>query len=92
LSARAVGLVGHRASQCDVHWEALPYRFFFYWADRDEPLHVHVARDCEAKFWLEPVRLQRSRGFGRVEIGRIEKLVAEKAAFLLREWHEYFGD
>jgi hypothetical protein len=35
-----------------------------------------------AKFWLEPVRLERSRGFSRVEIGRMERLVAE--------WHEYF--
>jgi hypothetical protein len=35
-----------------------PYRFYFYSGDRDEPPHVHVARDAnEAKFWLEPVRL-----------------------------------
>jgi hypothetical protein len=47
---------------------------------------------CQAKFWLEPVRLERSRGFGRTELRRIESLVAEKAAFLLRAWHEYFGD
>jgi hypothetical protein len=46
----------------------------------------------KAKFWLEPVRLEKSRGFGRAEIGRIERLVAENAAFLLRSWHEYFGD
>jgi len=26
-----------------------------------------------------------------VEIGRIERLVAENADFLLRAWHEYFG-
>ncbi len=46
----------------------------------------------EAKFWLEPVRLERSRGFGRTEIGRVEKLVAENAALLLRSWYEYFGE
>jgi hypothetical protein len=70
-----------------------PYRLFFYSADRDEPRHVHVEREaCQAKFWLEPVRLERSRGFGRTELRRIESLVAEKAAFLLRAWHEYFGD
>jgi uncharacterized protein DUF4160 len=51
---------------------------FFYSADRDEPSQVHVDRDeGKAKFWLEPVRLERSRGFSRVEIGRIERLVAE---------------
>jgi hypothetical protein len=66
---------------------------FFYSADRDEPSHVHVEREeGKAKFWLEPVRLDKSRGFGRAEIGRIEKLVAENAAILLRSWHEYFGD
>ena len=66
---------------------------FFYSADRDEPAHVHVEREeAKAKFWLEPVRLERSRSFSRVEIGRIERLVAENAALLLRAWHEYFGD
>ena len=54
---------------------------------------MHVEReDGEAKFWLEPVRLENSHGFGRPEIGRIESLVVENAAFLLRSWHEYFGD
>jgi hypothetical protein len=54
---------------------------------------VHVERDeCGAKFWLDPLRLESSRGFDRAEIRRIERLVGEKAAFLLRAWHEYFGD
>ena len=54
---------------------------------------MHVEREeGKAKFWLEPARLENSRGFGRSEIGRIEKLVAENAAFLLRSWHEYFGE
>jgi len=46
-----------------------PYRFFFYAGDADEPPHVHVERDRNtAKFWLDPVRLQNSGGFGRTEI------------------------
>lgn len=46
-----------------------PYRFFAYSADRDEPPHVHVEREGSGgKFWLEPVRLESSRGFGRVEL------------------------
>ena len=41
-----------------------PYRFFFYSGDNAEPPHVHVERDnYKAKFWLDPVRLQRSKGF-----------------------------
>src|SRR5271167_374819 len=70
-----------------------PYRFFFYSADRDEPPHVHVEReDFEAKFWLDPVRLERNRGFGRTELRWVESVVEERAALLLRGWHEYFGD
>jgi hypothetical protein len=70
-----------------------PYRFFFYSADRDEPPHVHVEREeSEAKFWLDPVRLEWSRGFARMEIRRIEALVGENGALLVRAWHEYFGD
>jgi len=69
-----------------------PYRFFFYSADADEPPHVHADRDREtAKFWLEPVRLERSRGFGRVELGRIQALVEGNSDSLVRIWHEYFG-
>jgi len=46
-----------------------PYRLFFYAGDRFEPLHIHVERDDKiAKFWLDPVRLQNSGGFNRVEI------------------------
>jgi hypothetical protein len=70
-----------------------PYRFFFYSADREEPPHVHVEREgFGAKLWLDPVRLERSHGFGRAEIRVIGRLVADKAAFFLRAWHEYFGD
>ncbi len=62
-------------------------------ADRHEPPHVHVEREeSKAKFWLDPVRLERSRGFGRTELRRIEFLVGEKAPVLLRGWHGYFGN
>ncbi|MCW5978858.1 MAG: DUF4160 domain-containing protein [Bryobacteraceae bacterium] len=52
---------------------------------------MHVEReDGKAKFWLEPVRFDSSSGFGRSEIARIERLVAEHATLLLRSWHEFF--
>ena len=70
-----------------------PYRFLFYAGDRDEPPHVHVERDDNvAKFWLDPVRLQRSGGFGRVEIRRIQRLVEQNRERFLRSWNEYFND
>jgi len=68
-----------------------PYRFFFYASDRDEPIHIHVERDDNvAKFWLDPVRLQSSGGFSRLEINQIERLVIEHQHYLLEAWNEYF--
>lgn len=70
-----------------------PYRFFFYAGDRNEPPHIHVERDKNvAKFWLDPVRLQRSRGFSSKELNRIRKLVEENRKGLRRSWDEYFED
>ena len=68
-----------------------PFRFFFYAGDGGEPPHVDVERDnCEAKFWLDPVRLERSYGFKRKELGRISELVTEHSAELLESWDEFF--
>ncbi len=68
------------------------YRFFFYAGDRDEPPHVHVERDdMIAKFWLDPIRLARSGGVSRGEIGRIQKIVIQHQAKLLEAWNDYFG-
>ena len=69
-----------------------PYRFFFYSGDRTEPPHVHVERDdLDAKFWLSPIRLERSQGFRRSELGRLQEIVEANAEFLLERWNEFFG-
>lgn len=69
-----------------------PYRFFFYAGDRDEPQHIHIERDDKiAKFWLDPVRLQNSGGFSRVEISKIHKIIIENHSKFLEAWDEYFG-
>ena len=70
-----------------------PYRFFFYSGDRDEPPHVHIEHDDrEAKFWLVPVRFERSRGFSRKEINQIQAIVQGSQQILLDRWNEYFND
>lgn len=70
-----------------------PYRFYFYASDRDEPVHVHVEReDDTAKFWLDPVRLQSSGGFGRRELNQIQRLVEDNRERLVRSWNEFFGE
>ena len=69
------------------------YRFLFYAGDHGEPPHVHVERDDNvAKFWPDPVRLQRSGGFRRAEICRIQRLVERNGERLLRSWNDYFND
>ncbi|HZS02217.1 MAG TPA: DUF4160 domain-containing protein [Chloroflexota bacterium] len=47
--------------------------------------------DDVAKFWLDPVRLQRTIGFRATELRQIERLVVEQQARLLEAWHDYFG-
>jgi hypothetical protein len=69
-----------------------PYRVFFYSSDGDEPPHVHVQRDAsEAKFWLEPLRLERSVGFRASELSRIRSMISENQSVLLEAWNEYFS-
>lgn len=73
--------------------KAGPYRFFFYAGDREEPLHIHVERDDKiAKFWLDPIRLQSSGGFSRIEVARIHKIIKENHSKLTEAWNEYFSD
>lgn len=68
------------------------YRFFFVSLDRGEPPHVDVRRDAKvAKFWLDPVVLERAGGFSRQELSAIAKLVARHADEILEKWYEFFG-
>jgi hypothetical protein len=68
------------------------YRFFFVSLDRSEPPHSHVRRENKvAKFWLEPVALERAGGFSRAELNVILKLVDEHRERLMRSWYEFFG-
>jgi hypothetical protein len=70
-----------------------PYRFFFYAGDGDEPAHIHVERDAnEAKFWLEPVRLERSHGFRPAEVRVIQQIIQTNQSLLLESWNEFFDN
>lgn len=69
-----------------------PYRFFFYASDGGEPRHIHVERNEKvAKFWLDPVRLQSSGGFSRLELRRISGMIIENIETLTEAWNGYFG-
>jgi hypothetical protein len=45
-----------------------------------------------AKYWLEPVRLEKRRFLGRAELARIQSVIEDHRAVLLRAWYDYFGD
>ena len=45
--------------------------------------------DNQAKFWLEPARLQRNVGFRASELRQIERIIREQQTFLLEAWNEY---
>ncbi|WP_035235426.1 DUF4160 domain-containing protein [Desulfobacter vibrioformis] len=69
------------------------YRFFFYSGDRDEPVHIHVEKeDNVAKFWLDPVRLQKSGGFRAREINDLQKKVQDNQEQIIEAWNEYFNN
>ena len=68
------------------------YRFFFVSLDRGEPPHIHVRRENRvAKFWLDPVALERGGGFTRAELNTVAQLVQEHRETLLERWYEFFG-
>lgn len=69
-----------------------PYKLFFYSADGTEPPHVHVRRDrATAKFWMNPVRIERSRGFSDHELCSLQKIVNENRDRIVEAWNEHFG-
>jgi hypothetical protein len=69
-----------------------PYRFFFVSLDRGEPPHVHIRRENKvAKFWLDPLALQRAGGYSRSELNTITSMLVEHRDTLLESWHEFFG-
>jgi len=69
-----------------------PYRLYFYSDDGSEPPHVHVrAGRATAKFWLEPVRLARSKRLVDHQLREIQRIVEENQQRILEVWHEHFA-
>ena len=46
--------------------------------------------DKIAKVWLDPIRLQRSGGFSRRELDRLQALIRANHAMLTEAWDDYF--
>ena len=61
------------------------FRFFFFSNERNEPPHIHVeSGDNYAKFWIEPVNLEKSVGYNAKELTRLRKIVQEYKSLVLR--------
>ena len=65
------------------------YRFSFYSYDLGEPMHVHVTKSgCEAKVWMQPLKLEQNDGFKSHEVGEILRLAEENRKQIERTWNE----
>ena len=55
--------------------------------------NTYTLRDNQvAKFWLNPVRIQRSGGLRRSEIRWVQQVIEENREFLQEAWNDYFDD
>ena len=45
-----------------------------------------------AKFWLDPIVLERGGGFKPNELNKIAALVKENRELFLEKWHEHFSN
>lgn len=65
------------------------YRFYFYEADLDEPIHVHVAKSSKhAKIWVEPIRVAVEGGFKRHELSEIERITRARRSEIYAAWRK----
>lgn len=68
------------------------FRVYFYSADWNEPIHVHVEYgDGKAKFWVDPVSLVSSYRMKANDLRRARKLIEANVKLIREKWDEYFG-
>lgn len=67
-----------------------PYRFFFFSFDCTEPPHIHARRErAESKYWLDPIRLAQTYGFGPRELAAIKRIIFENRIRMVEVWREH---
>ena len=44
-----------------------------------------------AKFWLEPLALERAGGFSRVELNAMATILVGHREQFVRSWYDFFG-
>lgn len=67
------------------------FRIYFDSHEPNEPAHVHVDKaGASAKFWLDPIALARTSGFGAGDLSESLRLMRQRRASLLRAWNSHF--
>ncbi len=65
------------------------YKFWFYEADLGEPPHIHVGKGGKtAKFWLSPIRVERTGKFKPIELREIGRIIDENISYLISVWEK----
>ena len=68
------------------------YRFFFFSNEGNEPSHIHIeSGDSYAKFWLNPVALEKSSDYSSRELTRIYNIVLSNKEYFNNKWNAYFS-
>ena len=73
--------------------------FLCYFVSYDcvEPPHIHLAkgksrRASSAKFWLEPIKLEKNKGLSIGEIRDAQRIVRENKLLFLEMWNGHCRD
>lgn len=61
------------------------------WTRPNRRTSMCSGKEWWAKFWLEPLVLDKAGGFKPHELNAVGKLVEENRVFLLEQWYEHFG-
>lgn len=70
---------------------------YFVSYDCEEPPHIHLAKGKErlapsAKFWLNPIELERNRGLNASELREARMIVQQHRDEFLEMWDEHCHD
>ena len=64
------------------------YIFVMYFNEGNEPPHVHVTHgDHTAKFWLDPLKLQKNYRCTKPELRAMRSMLQDNAAFFMEQWN-----
>ena len=68
------------------------FRIFFYSADGNEPVHVHIEYgDGLAKFWMNPIALDSSYKMKAKDLKKARTILEVNSDQIRKEWYDYFG-